>query len=67
MDYLHPPLQCVCWVRLSQSHIQLRSFAVDNTIITVEIIHNSTNWAVLLVKSLIQFIPISQLAAEITK
>jgi hypothetical protein len=24
------------------------SFAVDNTIIAVEIIHNSTNWAVLL-------------------
>jgi hypothetical protein len=52
MDYLHPPLQCVCWVRLSQSlYIQLSSFAVDNTIIAVEIIHNST-WAVLLVKSL---------------
>jgi hypothetical protein len=47
MDYLHPPLQCVCWVRLSQS-LYTTSFAVDNTIIAVEIIHNSTNWAVLL-------------------
>jgi hypothetical protein len=64
MDYLHPPLQCVCWVRLSQSHIQLSSFAVDNTIIAIEIIHNSTNWAVLFKIFNVQFIPISRVSCR---